>query len=148
MSLLARFRRLPVELDASTSLGLLVLRLGAGLTIALMHGLPKVGRLFGAAPIKFADPFGLGAPVSLALASFGEFVCGLLVALGLFTRAATLPLAFTMLVAVFHAHAGDAWGKREPAFMFLIPAIALFFAGPGRYSLDALLHRRKRAQKT
>lgn len=40
------------------------------------------------------------------LARFGEFVCGLLVALGLFTRAATLPLAFTMLIAAFHAHAG------------------------------------------
>jgi putative oxidoreductase len=148
MSLAARFRSLPVHLDASTSLGLLVLRVGAGLTMALMHGLPKVGRLFGAAPIKFADPFGLGAPVSLALASFGEFVCGVLVALGLCTRAATLPLAFTMLVAVFHAHAGDPWGKREPAFMFLVAALALFFAGPGRYSFDALIRRRKAAQKT
>ena len=145
MSLLARFRSLPLQLDRSTSLGLLVLRVGAGLTMALMHGLPKVGRLFGAAPIKFADPFGLGAPVSLALASFGEFVCGLLVALGLFTRAATLPLAFTMLVAVFHAHGGDPWGKREPAFMFLVPAVALWFAGPGRYSLDALLCKRRSA---
>lgn len=148
MRLLARLRSLPVDLDASTSLGLLVLRVGAGLTMASMHGLPKVGRLFGAAPIKFADPFGLGAPVSLALASFGEFVCGLLVALGLFTRPATLPLAFTMLIAVFHAHAGDPWREREPAFMFLVPAIALFFAGPGRYSLDALLRGRKHAQKT
>ena len=145
MALLARFRSLPLHLDAPTSLGLLVLRLGTGLTMALMHGLPKVGRLFGAAPIKFADPFGLGAPVSLALASFSEFVCGVLIALGLYTRAATLPLAFTMLVAMFHAHAGDPWGKREPAFMFLVPAIALFFAGPGRYSLDALLRARRGA---
>jgi putative oxidoreductase len=143
MSLLARWKSLPVDLDPATSLGLLVLRVGAGLTLALTHGLPKVGRLVGAAPIKFADPFGLGAPVSLALASFGEFVCGLLLALGLFTRGAAIPLAFTMLVAAFHAHAGDPWSKREPAFMFLVPAVALFFTGPGRYSLDARLRKRK-----
>ncbi len=143
MSLLARFKSLPVALDPTTSLGLLVLRVGAGVTMAIMHGLPKVGRLLGAAPIKFADPFGLGAPASLALASFGEFVCGLLIAIGLFTRAAAVPLAFTMSVAAFHAHAGDPWAKREPAFMFLVPAVALFFAGPGRYSLDAWLRRRK-----
>jgi putative oxidoreductase len=143
MSLLARWKSLPVALDPTTSLGLLILRLGTGVTMALMHGLPKVGRLFGSAPIKFADPFGIGAPLSLALASFGEFVCGLLVALGLFTRAAAVPLAFTMVVAAFYAHAGDPWNKREPAFMFLVPSLALLFTGPGRYSLDAWLKKRR-----
>lgn len=115
--------------------------------MAIVHGLPKVGRLLGAAPIKFPDPFGLGASVSLALASFGEFVCGLLIAVGLFTRAATLPLAFTMLVAMFYAHASDPWSKREPAFMFLVPTLALLLAGPGRYSLDAWLKRRKSPER-
>ncbi len=122
-----------------------MLRVGAGLTMALMHGRPRWGACSGRAPIKFADPFGLGAPVSLALASFGEFVCGLLIALGLFTRAATAARLHSCWSRSFTPTAATLWCKREPAFMFLVPAVALFFAGPGRYSLDALLRKRRSA---
>jgi putative oxidoreductase len=126
------------------SIGLLLLRVGAGAAMALGHGLPKLQRLLGSEPIKFADPFGLGAEISLLLAVFGELACGLLIAVGLFTRLAVLPFAFTMLVAMFVAHADDPWAKKELAFMFLLPAVALFFTGPGRVSLDWLRTRRAR----
>lgn len=120
------------------SAGLLLLRAGIGIAMALGHGWPKLQRLLGDAPIKFSDPFGVGAEVSLGLAVFGELVCGLLIALGLFTRLAVLPFAFTMLVAIFVAHASDPWAKKELAFMFLVPALTLLLTGPGRLSLDWL----------
>jgi putative oxidoreductase len=116
----------------------LLLRAGIGIAMALGHGWPKLQRLLGAAPVKFSDPFGLGAEVSLGLAVFGELACGLLIALGLFTRLAVLPFAFTMLVAIFVAHATDPWAKKELAFMYLVPALTLLLTGPGRFSLDWL----------
>jgi len=130
------------DLGQLPSIGLLLLRVGAGGAMVLGHGLAKLQRLLGSAPIKFADPFGLGMELSLQLAVFGELVCGLLIAVGLFTRLAVLPFAFTILVAMFVAHASDPWTKKELAFMYLLPAVTLFFTGPGRFSLDWLLTRR------
>lgn len=134
------------EVGLYPSVGLLVLRLGVGLSMALAHGWPKVGRLLGDDPIRFADPFGIGETPSLVLAIFGELGCGLLIALGLGTRLATIPFAVTMLVAMFYAHGDDPWRMKEPAFLFLVPAITLLFAGPGRLSLDALVVDRLRAR--
>lgn len=135
-----------LEVGLVPSVGLLALRLGAGLSMAMAHGWTKLGRLTGDEPIRFADPFGLGEPASLALAVFGELVCGVLIALGLGTRLAAIPFAITMLVAMFHAHAADPWNVKEHAFLFLVPAIALLFTGPGRLSLDALIARRFRGE--
>ena len=122
--------------------GLLVLRVATGMTMAVAHGWPKLERLMSDAP-RFADPFGIGVVPSLALATFGELVCGILIALGLGTRLAAVPFAFTMLVAMFVAHAGDPWSDKERAFLFLVPAIALMITGPGRYSLDAWIRARR-----
>ena len=130
------------EVGLFPSIGLLVLRLGAGAMMAIAHGVPKLLKLLGDAPIRFADPFGLGMTTSLALAVFGELVCGVLLALGLGTRAAALPFAFTMLVAIFHAHAADPWSDKEHAFLFLVPAITLALTGAGKLSLDHLIARR------
>lgn len=126
------------------SLGLLVLRLGAGFTMAVAHGYPKLERALSDAP-RFADPIGIGVIPSLWLAIFGELVCGVLIALGLGTRLAAIPFATTMLIAITIAHASDPWGDKEHAFLFLLPAITLMMTGPGRYSLDYWWSRRRRA---
>ena len=39
------------------------------------HGIPKIGRLLGEGPVKFADPFGLGPETSLGMAIFAEVIC-------------------------------------------------------------------------
>lgn len=122
--------------------GLLVLRLGTGLVMALAHGVTKLQN-FGPMSQRFLDPIGLGAPFALSMAIFAELVCSLLIALGLFTRLAALPFVITMLTAVFVAHGGDPWGDKEAAFMFLVPGVAILFAGPGRFSIDALIQKRK-----
>ena len=66
-----------------------------------------------------------------------EVVCAGLVAIGLATRLAALPLVFTMSVAGFVINAGEPWGEKELAAIYLVPFLALVFTGPGAYSLDA-----------
>ena len=128
--------------EANISIGLLVLRVGIGLMMALGHGWGKLSN-FGAMSTKFADPIGLGVGLSLTLAVFAEFFCSLAVVLGLATRAAVIPLMITMAVAVFVVHGDDPWGKQELGMMYLVPFITLLLTGPGKYSLDWKLFARK-----
>lgn len=141
------------------SAGLLILRLGFGGYLA-SHGWGKVQMVLSGQFDKFADPIGLGTSASLILAAGAEFVCSILVILGLFTRLAAIPPIITMAVAAFVAHAADpwtssaaaqaffsgaskSWASREPALLFLFAFLAIALAGPGRYSIDAALARRK-----
>ncbi len=103
------------------------------------HGISKLERLFGEAEISFRDPFGIGPVASLALVTFAEVICSVLVALGLFTRYALIPLIIAMAVALFIAHGSDPFSRQEKALLYLLTFISLYIAGPGWYSLDARL---------
>ncbi|WP_088341082.1 DoxX family protein [Robiginitalea sediminis] len=118
-----------------TDLGLLILRV-AGAGMLLTHGIPKIGRLFGEGPIQFGDPIGIGAGPSLFLITFAEVVCAAMVLIGFKTRWAAIPVVIGMLVAAFIAHAADPFGTKEKALLFASIFLALFFTGPGGYSVD------------
>ena len=124
--------------------GLLVLRLAFGFSMIYGHGWGKLTRLFGSEEIQFADPFGLGPAVSLSLAVFAEFFCSLLLMAGLFTRAALLPLIFTMATAFFTVHLNDEFGQQEKAILYGFAFVSLFLTGPGRLSMDASMQKGKR----
>lgn len=130
----------PRAQSALLDVGLLALRLGAGLTLALAHGWGKVTG-YGEMSGQFADPIGLGPTASLILILFAEFFCGLAVAAGLFTRLAAIPPIIGMSVAAFVVHGADPWRDKELAFVFALAFLALLLTGPGRLSLDALLGR-------
>lgn len=123
------------------SVGLLVLRLGAGFLMAWLHGLNKFSN-YSAYSEKFGDPIGVGPGMSLFLATFAELVCAGLVMVGLFTRFAAFPVAFTMLVAGVIVHAADPLAKKELAFLYLCIFTTLVLTGGGRYSIDHYLKRR------
>ena len=125
----------PRQYDIAT----LILRLVFGGFMLYSHGWPKLLRLFGDDPIKFADPFGLGMTVSIVLTIFAEFLCAALILIGLKTRLATIPLMITMLVAALVIHASDPFGDKEMALIYLAGYVVIFLVGPGRYSVDERL---------
>lgn len=116
-------------------LGLLAVRLLAG-GMMLTHGIPKIDRLVGDGPVKFADPFGLGPEISLVLVLFAEVACSILVMIGLKTRLATIPLMFTMLVAAFYIHGADPFGEKELPLLFFTVFGSILISGAGSFSVD------------
>jgi len=118
-------------------LALLILRLWFGGLLLLLHGLMKVS-MWSAMSQRFANPFGIGSPASLALSIFAEVVCSTLIVAGLFTRFATAVCIINMTTAFLTAHGARLTGPQngELAFMYLGAFITLLLAGPGRYSID------------
>ncbi|MBP7867232.1 MAG: DoxX family protein [Acidobacteria bacterium] len=133
-------RRFPRLEDA----GLLVLRIWLGFGMLALHGSGKLLKLQ-SGNFAFPDPLGVGPFVSLSLAVFAEVLCAAFLALGLLTRAVAVPLVVTMSVAFFSVHGGvlKGEGNGELAFVYLAGFVALFFTGPGRYSLDNTLRKSK-----
>lgn len=125
-----------------TALGLLIMRLGFGLTMFVRHGLPKVLD-FSKKMGTFPDPFGIGSASSLSLTVFAEGLCAFLIIIGLFTRFAAIPLVITMAVATFMIHSADAFKVKELALLYLIAFSAIFCCGPGPYSADAIFRKVK-----
>lgn len=108
----------------------------------LTHGIPKLQKLLSGEEIQFANPYGLGMTTSFILATFAEFLCSILVILGLATRLAVIPIVITMATAVIFAHANDPWGVKEKPLLFLVCFALLIVFGSGRYSVDRVLEKR------
>lgn len=145
--------------EMAASIGLLILRLGIG-GYLITHGWGKLQMLLAGGADKFGDPIGLGSTVSLALVTMSEFICALLIMLGLGTRLAAFPVVISMAVAAFVVHAKDPWTmeaaanaffsgtskiwfSKEPALLYLIPFLSLAFTGGGKLSLDGLIAMRR-----
>lgn len=133
----------PEPLTARASLGLLCLRLLAGVAL-MFHGWRKIQRPFDWMGADSATP-----GILQALAALAEFGGGLALALGLLTPLAALGILCTMGYAAFlHISRGDPFVGRprswELASLFFVIALCVLLAGPGRYSLDARLFGRRR----
>ena len=145
--------------EMPVSIGLLILRLGIG-GFLITHGWGKLQMLLAGGAEKFGDPIGLGSTVSLALVTTSEFLCALLIILGLATRLAAIPVVISMAVAAFVFHAGDPWTMeaaanaffsgasktwfaKEPALLYLVPFLSLVFTGAGKLSIDGLIAMRR-----
>jgi putative oxidoreductase len=98
-------------------------------------------------PVRPAHVVGIGAWPGW-YAGLIELVAGLLIATGLFTRAAAFIASGEMAVAYFWMHQPHAlWpvgsppggNGGTPAILFCFGFFLLVFAGAGRYSIDALL---------
>jgi putative oxidoreductase len=118
-----------------------ILRIVAGLTFAI-HGSQKV---LGWPPSEMHPPL---ASI-YGLSGIIELVCGLLIAVGLFTRWAALLASGEMAVAFFMAHWPKGWNpvanQGEAAVLYCFLWLFVFAYGPGIWSLDSLFTRGRRA---
>lgn len=122
-------------------IGKLALRLLFGLSLAFNHGWPTLKGVFSGAS-DFPDPLGLGPETTMLLVGSAEFVFVLFVIAGLFTRIAIIPVIFNFIVALFIFHAGDPFGRKEMAYLYLTAMTVIMFIGPGRYSMDFILFKK------
>jgi putative oxidoreductase len=124
-------------LPVSPDLALLVLRVWFGGMLLINHGWAKISG-YSQMSERFADPFGIGAPASLALSAFAEAICAALIAAGLFTRFAAVVCVINMTTAFIVGHGAALSGPRsgELAFMYLGAFVTILLAGAGRFSLD------------
>ena len=128
-------------------IGLLIFRIGiAGLM--LTHGYPKLLKAFGGEEVSFADPLGMGEMLTFTFAIFAEFICSVLIIIGLGTRLAAIPLIITMAVVAFVVHLNDGFGRQELPLLYLFGFILLFFTGGGKYSLDWYFLSTKKKKKS
>ena len=119
-----------------------VLRIVAAL-LFLQHGSAKL--LHAPAQAMFAH---LQLMSLLGVQGIIELVGGGLLAIGLFSRPVAFILSGDMAVAFFMAHFPKSWlpilNGGDLAVLFCFTFLYLWVAGPGPWSLDALLHRPKR----
>ena len=134
--------------------GLLILR-GAGLLLALTFGVQKIGWYWSA--LHAGKPFSsiglapliakIGFPIPVALAlwiTFNESIGAFLIGCGLLTRLLAASAALGMAGSIYTSiRLGEDWLR---AALYLIVFTVLVLTGPGKFSVDHLL-KRKRPQE-
>ena len=86
-----------------------------------------------------------GFPMPLAsayLSAYAQFVCGLLLAVGLLARWAALVMIVNFAAALAMVHAGLPFAANIAPLAMLFGSLFFLLHGPGPYSLDARLSRR------
>jgi putative oxidoreductase len=121
------------------SLGLAALRIAVG-AIFIRHGAQKLFT-FGFAGVTgaFAQ---MGVPLPGVMGPFVallEFFGGIALVIGFLTRLLGLGFAIDMLVAILLVQLSKGFGGYELEFLLLMSSLALFLAGAGRFSVDALI---------
>ena len=123
-------------------IGLLLLRVGAGLTILVAHGIPKIIKPEGFIGALSQNGFPL-PKLSAYLSISAETIFPLMIILGLLTRVSSAIAAFNMFVAgiVFHLMIkGDPFENYEKAILYFLIFTALAITGSGKYSVEKLFN--------
>lgn len=133
------------QLPWTSSAALLTLRLAVG-AVFVYHGWGKVFGEHGVAGFAgFLDSLGVPLPgLSAWLAALTELLGGLALLIGVGVRFVSVPLAFTMLVAIATVHRTGfdvSQGGMEFALVLLATTIALALTGGGQFSLESLLRK-------
>ena len=127
--------------EAFLNVGLFLLRIMAGTGIA-HHG---YGKVFGGditMLIQGVTKMGFPMPDVFAwAAALSEFLGGIMIVFGLYTRVGAFFVFTTMTVAASITHASDALQVKELALAYWTMSGALVLTGPGKLSVDARIFR-------
>ena len=111
---------------------------------------------------NFVYPFSIIDPqISWVLATWTELAGGVLLAIGLMTRFASMSLIILTIVATLAVHWPEGWetlgelwkgyaitdrgfGNFKLPLLFILMFLPLLFSGPGKLSVDYLIRRSKR----
>jgi putative oxidoreductase len=119
-----------------------IMRLMVGIMFAC-HGASKVFGMFGGK---------VTTDSMMMVYGWLELVLGILVAIGLLTRVAAFLASGMMAIAYFKAHASGHFlplvNKGELAVVYCFLFLFVAFYGPGRWSIDALIGKRKATAAT
>ena len=80
-----------------------------------------------------------GSKFMVYLGKSSEFISGLLLFLGLFTRVGALIAMGTLSYVTFIVGHGKFWYEDQHPFMFVLFGLTFIFTGPGAWSLDAVM---------
>ena len=108
-------------------------------TIFIAHSLGKFNPGF----VGFLNQIGIPAEMQFFIA-LGEFVPGILLIIGVFTRISASILSIIMLGAIFHVkHASNLTGQGgfELELLLLVGNLSIIVAGPGRVSLSHIIKK-------
>ncbi len=120
-----------------------LVRMFVGITL-LYHGF----EIFNAQQIadygKWLKDLHFPVPVIMAYIGKGsEFVGGLLLVFGLFTRTACVLLILTFTGITFFIGHGKVLTEDQHPFLYVVLSLIYLFAGPGNLSLDNFFSRQK-----
>lgn len=72
-----------------------------------------------------------------------EFIAGVLLFPGLFTRIACLITIGTFAYITFFVGDGKFWMENQHSFLFVLIALVFIFTGPGNFSLDKMIFKKR-----
>jgi len=127
---------------------LAILRIATGVTLFLRHGWEKQPANWAQFLAHFPDPIGIGSHPSFFIAFLSDFVCSILLMIGLGTRWAALYCLGNIFVAWAFVHHFAFFGKDpgsahgEVMVLYLAAMLTLLIAGPGAASIDQILSRK------
>jgi putative oxidoreductase len=125
--------------------GLAVLRICTGAVLFLRHGWEKQPAYWAQFLTRFPDPIGIGSHPSFFIAFVSDFVCSILLLIGLGTRWAALYSMANISVAWVFIHHFVFFGKApgsdhgELMVLYLGALLTLVIAGPGAACIDRVL---------
>lgn len=131
--------------EISRDFGLLLVRVGVGLSVLIFHGYGKIT----GGPERWDKIGGSMTNVSIEwfpvfwgfMAGFSEAICSCLLIVGVLFRPAAFLLACTMFVAAMNHLSrppdaqGAGWNGASHALELLSVYLCLLFTGPGKFSL-------------
>lgn len=134
----------PAPLGGDTSLG--IIRIVVGL-LMVYHGKEVFQPELMKSYMEWDQFITAGGAFRVYAGKSAELIAGISLSLGLYTRIGGLLLTGTLGFITFFVGNGRFWYEDQHPFLFALFGLLFLFMGPGRFSLDALIHKSSNERK-